>query len=251
MAELTSFSYVAGNSLLHRLDARLKILAIVLLSLVVFNIDFAGLGILSAVLLGAVMQARLPLGSGIRELRYFSVLLLLIFVARVLSTGGPALFSLKYFTVSKMGLVDGALVCWRLALILILGFAFASTTPPSAVKAAVQWILKPVPFIPEKKIALMMGLIVRFVPVILDQARETAEAQKARGVENRKNPVYRLIKLGFPLLRRTFERADDLVVAMEARCFTENRTDPELILHKRDWAALIVVGCLGIALLLL
>jgi len=96
-----------------------------------------------------------------------------------------------------------------------------------------------------------MGLILRFVPVILDQARETAEAQKARGVENHKNPVYRLIKLGFPLLRRTFERADDLVVAMEARCFTENRTDPALMLHKRDWVALIVVSCLGIALLIL
>jgi len=95
-----------------------------------------------------------------------------------------------------------------------------------------------------------MGLILRFVPVILDQARETAVAQKARGVENRKNPVYRLIKLGFPLLRRTFERADDLVVAMEARCFTENRTDPELIAQKRDWLVLTAVIFLCIFLLL-
>ncbi len=86
-----------------------------------------------------------------------------------------------------------------------------------------------------------MGLILRFVPVIFDQAKETIEAQRARCVQNRKNPVYRLIKLGFPLMRRTFERADDLVAAMEARGFTENRTDPELVVHQRDWIALIVI----------
>jgi energy-coupling factor transporter transmembrane protein EcfT len=249
MAELTSFGYMAGNSSLHRTDARFKISCIILLSLVILNIHFGGLGILTAMLLGAILHARLPLLSGFKELRYFSILLLLIFVARVLSSGGPPVFSSQYFSVSTRGLFDGILVCWRLALIVVLGFIFVSTTPPSAVKAAVQWFLKPVPYVPEKKIAVMMGLILRFVPVILNQARETSEAQKARGVENRKNPVYRLTKLGFPLLRRTFERADDLVVAMEARCFTENRTDPELIVQKRDWAVLIAVCCLGVTLL--
>lgn len=96
-----------------------------------------------------------------------------------------------------------------------------------------------------------MGLILRFVPVILDQARETAEAQKARAVENRKNPVYRLTKFSFPLIRRTFERADDLVAAMEARAFTEHRTDPELTADKRDWVALMVVCCLGVSLIII
>jgi biotin transport system permease protein len=71
----------------------------------------------------------------------------------------------------------------------------------------------------------MIGLIMRFVPVILDQAKETSKAQRVRGVENRKNPVYRLIKLAIPLIRRTFESADKLAVAMEARCYSENRTD--------------------------
>jgi energy-coupling factor transporter transmembrane protein EcfT len=249
MAELTSFGYMAGNSSLHRTDARFKIFCIIFLSLVSLNINFGGLGILTAMLLGAILHARLPLLSGFKELRYFSILLLLIFVARVLSSGGPPVFSSKYFSVSTQGLWDGILVCWRLALIVVLGFIFVSTTPPSAVKAAVQWFLKPVPYIPEKKVAVMMGLILRFVPVILNQARETSEAQKARGVENRRNPVYRLTKLGFPLLRRTFERADDLVVAMEARCFTENRTDPEPIVQKRDWVVLVAVCCLGVTLL--
>jgi energy-coupling factor transporter transmembrane protein EcfT len=251
MAELTSFSYQSGDSLLHHIDVRFKILIVILISLICLNLYLTGLAILTSLLLGLILHARLPLISGLKELRYFLILLLFVFVARVLSTDGPPLIVLRFISVSIQGLYSGILVCWRLAIIVILGFAFISTTRPSAIKAAVQWFLKPVPFIPEKKVALMMGLILRFIPVIFHQAGEIAEAQKARGVENRKNPIYRLTKLAFPLMRRTFERADNLVAAMEARAFTENRTDPELNLHKQDWICLIVVCFLSIFMLLL
>ncbi len=241
MAELTSFGYFSGNSLLHSLDPRFKLLIIILLSLVCLNLYFISLGIFTFLLLGLILYSRLPFNSGVKELRYFFVLLLFVFMARALSTGGPSLIEVKFISISRQGLSAGFLVCWRLAFIVLLGFTLMSTTRPSEIKAAVQWYLKPVPFIPEKKVAMMMGLILRFVPVIFDQAAETADAQKARCVQNRRNPVYRLIKLGFPLMRRTFERADDLVAALEARGFTENRTDPGLVSHQRDWVALVVI----------
>lgn len=250
MAELTSFGFSPGDSLLHHLDARFKLIFIILLSLVCLNLYFVSLGIFTVLLLGCIIIARLPLNSGFKELRYFFILLLLVFIARVLSTGGTPLINIKFITVSKEGLFSGILVCWRLAFVILLGFTFVATTRPSAIKAAVQWFLKPVPLIPEQKVAVMMGLILRFVPVIFDQAKETLEAQRARCVQNRKNPVYRLIKLGFPLMRRTFERADDLVAAMEARGFTENRTDPELVAHQRDWVALIVVSSLCVLMII-
>ena len=251
MAELTSFGYVSGDSLLHNLDPRFKLLYIIALSLVCLNLNFISLGIITFLLLGLIIFARLPLNSGFKELRYFFVLLVFVFMARVFSTGGGSQIDFKFFSVSRQGLYDGFLVCWHLAFIVLLGFTLISTTRPSEIKAAVQWFLKPVPFIPEKKVAIMMGLILRFVPVIFDQAAETVEAQKARCVQNRKNPMYRLKKLGFPLVRRTFERADDLVAAMEARGFTENRTDPELVSHPRDWVALFVVSSLCVLLVIL
>jgi energy-coupling factor transporter transmembrane protein EcfT len=246
LAELTSFSYTVGDSLLHRLDARFKIAFVIYISLVGLNANFRTLGFLTLLLLGIILRAHLPLFSGLKEMRYFLILLLLIFVARVLSTDGIPLIDLNRITVSMQGIYNGTLVCWRLALIVMLGLAFISTTPPVSVKAAVQWFLKPVPLVPEKKVAVMMGLILRFVPVIFNQAGATAAALKARAVENRKNPVYRLTKFGFPLMRRIFERADDLVIALEARAFTEHRTDPELAASKRDWIALMVVCCLSI-----
>lgn len=251
MAELTSFGYLAGDTLLHHLDARFKILCVILLSVVSLNLKFLELGVMTVLLLGAIFYARLPLLSGLKELRYFSVLLFLIIIARALSQGGTLIVDHKFIAVSRQGLYDGALICWRLAFVVILGFAFVSTTRPSAIKAAVRWFLKPVPFIPQNKVAIMMGLILRFIPLIFNQAGEIGKAQKARCVENRKNPVYRLTKLGFPILRRTFESADNLATAMEARAFTENRTDPGLILHKSDWIVLLTIAVVSFSMLIL
>ena len=248
MAELTAFGYFSGSTLLHLLDARFKLLFIILLSLVILHLHFIPMGIISGLLLVVILFTRLPLFQMLKELRYFFVLLIFVFAARVLSTGGDSLIDLKLLVITSQGLWAGALVSWRLALVVLLAFTIISTTLPTDIKAAVQWYLKPVPWIPEKKVAIMMGLILRFVPVIFDQAAETVEAQNARCVQNRKNPVYRLIKLGFPLIRRTFERADDLVAAMEARGFNEKRTDPQLISRRHDWIALIVVTgvCLAV-----
>ena len=251
MAELTPFGFVVGTSLLHRLDARFKILFLIGLSLASINAHFDGLAVLTLVLAGSLFFCRIQWKSAWRELRYFLILLAMVFAARVLSTGGSPAITIWMITISLPGLTTAALVCWRLAFVVLLGLAFVATTRPAEIRAAVQWFLKPVPLVSEKKVAAMMGLILRFIPVILNQARETAEAQKARGVENRKNPVYRLAKIGFPVMRRTFERADDLASAMEARCFTENRTNPELSAHWRDWVAMGAVVCLCMALLTL
>jgi energy-coupling factor transporter transmembrane protein EcfT len=235
VAELTYFSFRPGTSLPHRLDVRFKLFFLILISLISLSGDFLRLGIFTSLLTVLVIHARLPLKSGLKGLRFFFFLLLLVLLARMLTTPGDALFEIKSYAVTRQGILSGVLICWRLTIIVLLGFVFVFTT------RAVEWVLKPMAFIPGKRIATMMSLTTRFVPVILNQANETAEAQRARGVENRKNPVYRLIRLGIPLIRRTFERADKLAVAMEARCYTENRTDPELSATRTDWISLLVM----------
>jgi energy-coupling factor transporter transmembrane protein EcfT len=179
--------------------------------------------------------------SGLRGMHFFLMLLLLILGVRMVTTPGDPIIETKFFSITRQGILSGALICWRLAIIVVLGFAFVFSTRSFEIKAAMEWLFKPFVFIPGKRIATMMGLTTRFIPVILNQANETAEAQRARCVENRKNPVYRLIRLGIPLIRRTFERADLLAVAMEARCYTEDRTDPDLCATPIDWIALLVM----------
>ena len=203
--------------------------------------DFLRLGLLSCLLTMLIVNSRLPLKSGLRGMRFFFILLLLVMGARMVITPGDPIIEIKFFSITRQGTLSGVLICWRLTIIVLLGFAFVFSTRSFEIKAAVQWFLKPFAFIPGKRIATMMGLTTRFIPVILNQANETAAAQRARCVENRKNPVYRLIRLGIPLIRRTFERADRLAIAMEARCYSENRTDPELCAARTDWIALVVM----------
>jgi energy-coupling factor transporter transmembrane protein EcfT len=241
MAELTAFSFQSGTSLLHKLDVRFKLLFLVLISLISLAGGFAGLGILTGLVTALIVHSRLPLKSGLKELRFFLIFLLLILSARMLTTPGAVLIEIKSIAISRLGLTSGILICWRLVIIAFVGFLFVFTTPSSEIKAAVEWFLKPAAFIPGKRIAAMMGLIVRFIPVILNQAKETAEAQRARCVEYRRNPLYRIMRLGVPLIRRTFEQADRLIVAMEARCYSENRTDPVLSATRIDWFALVII----------
>ena len=249
MAELTAFNFRPGASFLHELDVRFKLVFLALISLASLKAALLALCVLTFVLICVIIDIRLPIKVILKELRYFLILLLFVFIARALTTPGSPLIQFKAVSVTREGVHGGIIVCWRLLINIMMGLSFVSTTRPSEIKAAVQWFLNPFPFIPAKRIATMMSLIIRFMPVILDQAKETADAQRARGVENRKNPLYRLKKLLIPLMRRTFVSADKLAIAMEARCYSENRTDPGLSCGIRDWIALFAVICLSIVII--
>ena len=251
MAELTLFSYRSGYSRLHRIDVRCKILGLLFISIVSLNASVPALSILSGLLIFLLVDCGLSIKAFIRQIRYFFIFMLIIVAARTLSTRAGQVYHFYYLPISMQGLTEGAMICWRLFLIVLVGLLFVSTTKPCQIKAAVKWFLAPLPFVSGHRLATMLSLVIRFIPVVLNQARDMSEAQKARCVENRKNPVYRLKKIGFPLLRRTFENADRLILAMEARCYNENQTDPDLSFGLTDWVALSGVCALGTFLIII
>ena len=229
---------------MHTIDARFKLVCLVLISLSILNAYPLELGVLTLSVVAVLTNIHVSFSSILKELRFFFIFLLFVFMARALFTpdlANPQDIELNIGASSPQGLYDGAIICWQLLIIVMIGLSFVVTTQPSEIKAAVQWYLTPIPFIPAKKVAVMISLMMRFVPVIFNQAKETLDAQRARGVENRKNPVYRLTKFTVPLIRRTFENADKLAVAMEARCYSDRRTDPELASTRKDWIALFLV----------
>ncbi len=250
MAPLNAFGFQPGTSIIHSLDPRFKLVFMAVISLSTLQADPAPLLLLTATLLAVIIHTRGPLGAAAGLLRRFLMLFLLIFIARALSTPGSTLVEFAGLTATRQGVVDGALVCWRLLLVILAGMALVTTTRTSEIRAAVVWFLRPFPFIPGHRVGTMMSLLVRFLPFILSRAEETTAAQRARCVENRKNPVYRIKVFAMPLLRRTFEDADDLAAAMEARCYSDHRTDPALSSTRGDWtAALLVLGlCLTMIL---
>ncbi len=245
MAELTAFGYHPGASILHRLDPRFKLGGLIAASLTVLDSGIAALGLWSAACAILLVKTGVSMPRLLRELRYFGVLILFVFVARALSAGGDPLVRFWGIGPSRQGMMEGAVAGWRLGLVVLLGLLLMATTRSWQVKAAVESLLRPVPFIPHKRAATMIGLLLRFIPQILTAARETADAQRARCIGNRRNPVFRLVKLTVPLLRKIFLDADRLAVAMDARCYTEDRSTPLLAAAAGDWAFLAAVGALS------
>jgi energy-coupling factor transporter transmembrane protein EcfT len=239
MAALTAFYYQSGNTTIHTLDARFKLILMALTSINLLNVSALALVVNSGMVAVLCWHIGFPMLSAARELRYFFILLLMVFVARLLSTPGEPLVQIGFMEISKQGLVVGGLVCWRLLLIVLLGLILVSTTRVSEIKQSVAWFFNPVPGVPEKRLATMLGLIVRFIPVIFAKAGEVTAAQQARGIGSRKNPLFRLKTFTIPLLRGIFRDAGNLALAMEARCYSEEGIRGMTSATSRDWGMLI------------
>ena len=234
MAELRTARRPAQSGL-HRMDARLKLPLVGLASAACLDAGAGGLAWIGAVLAVGLLSARVRPGAVAAELRRIGPLLMLVFTARALTTAGAPVLHTGGLTVTAEGLISGGLVCLRLVLAYLIAALLVATTRSADIRAAVRWFLKPLPLIPADRVATMLGLMVRFIPMILEESARTAEAQRARAVENRRNPFYRMTRFGRPFMRRVFAAADRLALAMEARGYTEQRTAPELKTAGRDW----------------
>ena len=229
MAYVTPFTYRQGESLLHLLDVRCKFFIICLVSMSMLSAHLPACFFYFLMLLFFFNKAGLNIFATLNSIKYFILLLFFVFIARALTVKGDIIFSFYHMAITEQGLIEGFLVAFRFFLVMLTGLLFSSTTQPSSVKSAVQWFLKPIPFVPEKRVAVMISLSLSFMPVILKQAKEISDAQKARCADLQKNPVKRIIRLVLPLLKKTFISADRLVLAMESRCYNDDRTDPEFL----------------------
>lgn len=235
MAHLTALSFHSGDSPLHRLDGRCKLISICLLSIGVARSGFPELTAMNIPIFYFIMTLPIQSLSLIRELRFFFVLIFVVFGVRALVTPGDVVvFTLSLpdlpgmgglsLTMTKEGVINGMRICWRFVTIMLLGVLFTVTTRPSDLRSTVEWFLKPIPMIPEKQVGMMVSLFIRFFPLILKKGGEVSDAQKARCGDLERNPVKRTLRLGFPILSKVFRSADSLSDAMSARCYSEDRT---------------------------
>ena len=232
MAELTPAS-PRWNPL--RLDVRLKLVLLCAASLASLRLELFGLLALIAPLTALAVARRAGFDVRWRELRWVLWILVFVFLARLFFTEGTPLIGFGPVALSREGLQQGVHAFLRLALVFLLGGLFIALTPSTQIKAGVRWFLRPIPGIPADRVATMLSLVVRFLPVIFREAARISDARRARLADRRRSPVGRLAAFGLPLIRRIVETADRLAVAMEARCYAENRTEPELAARGPDW----------------
>jgi len=235
------FGYQPGRTVVHRIDARIKLAALALFSMVSLQVGLPALGLALGAAMVLLAAARCAPLDCLRGLKWYLVLLGCIIAARALTTPGDPVPILPWLPASRQGLEAGLVLAGRLLVIALFGLSVTITTRPSHIRAAVEWYLRPIPFIPHQQVATMIGLLVRFIPVILAQSAELDDALRARAIEQRRNPLRRITHLGMPLLRRTFVTADRLASAMEARCYGMERTGHQWRTAAGDWTALGLV----------
>ncbi|NCC94771.1 MAG: energy-coupling factor transporter transmembrane protein EcfT [Opitutae bacterium] len=203
--------------------------------------------LLSVSILATIHPARLSLLRLISDTRLVLAMLAMVVLLRAVTIPGTPLAGLDNLHFSRQGLVMGLIFAWRVMLVVVGGMLLMATTRTRALRAAVAWFLKPLPGVPARRTALMMGLVVRFIPEIVHQYGEIRDAQRARGIESCRNPVRRLSCLTTGLMRRTLLRADRLALAMTARGYTEGGGELPLAAGPGDGALLALAAGICLA----
>ena len=250
---VTIGQYVPRESPVHRLDPRTKIAAVTSFMVVIFVVrDFVGYGLLTLFLLGIIALARLPVGFVLRGLRPIVFLLLLTVVLNVFFSGvegGTVVFRLWRFTATREGIIRALFIAYRLILLVGITSLLTFTTSPVELTDGIERLLRPLRRfgVPAHELAMMMTIALRFIPTLLEETEKIMKAQMARGaVFDRGGALRRaraLVPVLVPLFVSAFRRADELALAMEARCYRggDKRTRmKELRFAPRDAAALIV-----------
>jgi energy-coupling factor transporter transmembrane protein EcfT len=176
----------------------------------------------STLLMGLLFLSRLPLRQFFRDFWIWAVFLFGLFLFQAFFTPGPRISAFPWLPVSQDGFRLGSLTCWRLGLILGFSILFTAMTRPRQLQDALIWLLRPIPFLPERRVGLMVSLTLRFFSIILDQADEVRLAHKARLGDLNKNPFRRAKFLALPLLRHSFSRAEEVTLALVARGYRED-----------------------------
>ncbi len=176
----------------------------------------------SALLMGLLILSRLPLRQFFRDFWIWAIFLFGLFLFQAFFTPGPRVSAIPWLPVSQDGFRLGSLTCWRLGLILSFSILFTAMTRPRELQNALIWLLKPIPFLPERRVGLMVSLTLRFFSIILDQADEVRLAHKARLGDRNKNPFRRAKFLALPLLRHSFSRAEEVTLALVARGYRDD-----------------------------
>ena len=232
--DITIGQYYPAESPIHRMDARLKlaITFIFIVSLFVVN-SFVGYGFVLVCLALVIKASKVPVKFMLRGLK--SIMIIILFTAFInlfLTRGEHVLLHVGFVTVTMEGLLLAIKMCIRLVMLIVGSSILTLTTTPIQLTDAIEYILKPFKKIgvPAHEIAMMMTIALRFIPTLLDETDKIIKAQQARGADfdtgNLIQKAKALIPILVPLFVSAFRRAEELAMAMEARCYhgDEHRT---------------------------
>ncbi len=245
--------YFPGNSVIHRLDPRMKLVLVIALIVLIFMMNtLPGNLVVFAFLVTTIILSRVNVKFVLRGLKPLWFIILLTFVLNTFFySGGTELFSWWIFRVSQEGLISAVRLAVRLIFLITATTMLTLTTSPIALTDGIESLLKPLKALkfPVHELAMMMTIAMRFIPTLIEETDKIMKAQTARGAEFDSGSIFKraagMVPLLVPLFVSAFRRADELAFAMESRCYHggEGRTRMKIMhMHLRDYIAMAVVA---------
>ena len=251
---ITLGQYFPGDTVVHRLDPRIKILVALLFLVAVFVVRTMW-GFLALALLFTLIIALAKIGpvTILRSIRPLLFIIIFTFVLNILFYSGQTIYwQWGFLTISKEGIEKAVFIAIRLVLLIVATSLLTLTTSPMQLTDGMESLLSPLKKIkfPVHEMAMMMSIAMRFIPTLVEETDRIMKAQTARGAEfdsgNLLKKAKNMIPLLVPLFVGAFKRADELALAMESRCYhgDEGRTRMKVLHLKRMdvWALILMLA---------
>lgn len=249
--DITIGQFYPVDSPIHRLDARVKLTLTFLYIVTLFMINsFAGYLFVILVLAAVIQLSKVPIKFMLKGIKGIMIIILFTaFINLFMTKGEQVLWQWGFLSLTLEGIVLAAKMCIRLILLIVGSSVLTLTTTPIQLTDGIEFMLRPFKKIgvPAHEIAMMMTIALRFIPTLLDETDKIMKAQQARGADfdsgNLMQKAKSLIPILVPLFISAFRRAEELAMAMEARCYhgDENRTRMNRMqMQKRDYSAFAI-----------
>ena len=252
LRDITLGQYYQTESVIHKMDPRVKLggTLLFIISLFFFK-NYAGY-VIAALFLGMVIRlSKVPFRFMVKGMKTIVMLMMITVVFNLILTQGTPLFTIWKLTITQEGLKMAISLAIRLTLLIIGSSVMTLTTTPNNLTDGMEKMMGPLKIfkVPVHEVAMMMSIALRFIPILLEETDKIMKAQIARGADFESGNIFKrakaMVPLLVPLFISAFRRANDLAMAMEARCYRggEGRTKMKpLIYHKRDY---IAYGCIA------
>lgn len=240
--DITIGQYYPADSVLHRLDPRTKLAGTLIFIVSVFLFHtLPGYAVATAFLAAVIKISKVPVKFIFKGLKAIFLILLVTMLFNVLLTPGETLWSFGFLRVTREGVSLAVRMAIRLIYLVIGSSIMTLTTTPNQLTDGLEKSLRPLNkiHVPVHEISMMMSIALRFIPILLEETDKIMKAQIARGADfengNLIQKVKNMVPLLVPLFISAFRRANDLAMAMEARCYHggEHRTQMKPLRYKR------------------
>ena len=262
LKDITLGQYFPGNSVIHRLDPRTKLIVLVAYIVTLFIAkSWITYGLMFLILAAVIKISTIPLKSIVRGMKPLVMILVFTGILNLFFTQeGKVLVDFWFITITSGGLMRAVFMMVRILMLITCTFLLTYTTSPISLTDGLESLMKPLGKVgvPVHELSMMMCIALRFIPTLIEETDKIMCAQKARGADFENGTLVErakaLVPILVPLFISAFRRADELATAMECRCYQggEGRTKMKLLrYHRNDFTAfgMALMMVVGIAVL--